>query len=563
MVGVPRSKGCKNCRRKKIKCDEQRPSCGQCRKGVRECEGYDQSTIFRHSTSRDFSDTNSDTYHGNNIQFSGQPLPSVVWTNDQQVLEDKQIQKRPKKRLHRDIEAETKLKQARAKLARSPSLSRAPNPLVLVVQSITGQFLQQCAPQSDAQEAPLAWLQEIQEMEMGQAIDAMPLAMSALALGWAGCVNEQPPLADAGLQLYNAAIRQLRGDMDTQTPLQSLVVTAIFVAFELCHFGSESDSGWSTHMKGVAAFLQALGPEKVSRGPYLKVYSFCRVVFIMMGLSRRRSVCAGSQMWMYGPFRNHEKNAYHQFYDLAANACDMFGYADALVQAAGERSDVQTKQPAEVLKGILQLISKLRIWVQNFDIVRLSGPFSFPSANSVTRHRLDRARARGYPTELPSDSGWTPDTLYWQRMMHLYWAICLDLYMTIADNPLLVASLEGSDDLRALLMSDLGIVGRSEEQVPAALVREECRKLASSVAVVSTTACDSTYQYYGSLVTVYILRTAIRWYETHEGDADGMDAGLEQHCRDVLGGIRTEESNFSCPFGVSIVTDEVLRREWC
>lgn len=158
---------------------------------------------------------------------------------------------------------------------------RTPDPLVLAVQSITGQFLETCClPVSEAEEAPLAWLGEIGEGKGWQHIDALPLAVSALALGWAGTVGEQPGLADRGLQLYSAAVRQLRTDMRTCSPLQSLAVTAIFVSFELCQFGGGRNPGWLAHMQGVAAFLQALGPEKVSVDPYLKIFTFCRVVFV-------------------------------------------------------------------------------------------------------------------------------------------------------------------------------------------------------------------------------------------------------------------------------------------
>ncbi|KAK8115551.1 hypothetical protein PG984_012053 [Apiospora sp. TS-2023a] len=40
MVGVPSSKGCALCLKRSIKCDEARPSCSQCRRGLRKCPGY-------------------------------------------------------------------------------------------------------------------------------------------------------------------------------------------------------------------------------------------------------------------------------------------------------------------------------------------------------------------------------------------------------------------------------------------------------------------------------------------------------------------------------------------
>ncbi|KAI1151932.1 hypothetical protein F4825DRAFT_421235 [Nemania diffusa] len=563
MVGIPRSKGCRTCKRKKIKCDEQKPRCGQCRKGVRECEAYEQPTIFRHSSVRDFAGT-SRSHDQKVIRAEDQSVQNIARVNDHDVQNDRDMvlqQARQRKRSHACAIA--RLKHAQSQLSRTVPLLHTPNSMVWAVQSITGQFLEVCLPLSETQEAPLAWLGDIKEM--GQDIDALPLAMSALALGWAGHVDNQPHLADKGLQLYNAAVRQLRGDMNTYSPLQSLIVTAIFVAFELCQFGSQGNPGWLTHMQGIAAFLQALGPERVSADPYLKIYSFCRVVFILQGLNRRRSVCASSPMWKHGPFRNRKKNAYHQFYDLSAEACGLLGCADELTQTDGKsRADeVETEQPAQVLTNILDLLSRLKKWTQDSNIAGFSGPFRFPNIDLVTDHQIGRVRAHGYPIRPASDSKWTSDTLYWQMLMYNYWTLRLDLYMTIFDNPVLSSEFENSADFRALVATELEARGPEAERTPTALIFEECRKLANTIAINFTSDCYSTSQSFGSLITAYTLETVIRWYERHSRGASQMDVELEQHCRAILDGIRIEESRNPCPFEASALPDQVLALHWC
>ncbi|KAL7938997.1 hypothetical protein V8C35DRAFT_94136 [Trichoderma chlorosporum] len=46
MVGVPRSSGCQLCRQRRVKCDETRPECGNCRKYGAECPGYERAIKF-------------------------------------------------------------------------------------------------------------------------------------------------------------------------------------------------------------------------------------------------------------------------------------------------------------------------------------------------------------------------------------------------------------------------------------------------------------------------------------------------------------------------------------
>jgi len=46
MVGVPRSQGCLLCVKRRVKCDQTRPACGNCTKYGAECPGYDRTPKF-------------------------------------------------------------------------------------------------------------------------------------------------------------------------------------------------------------------------------------------------------------------------------------------------------------------------------------------------------------------------------------------------------------------------------------------------------------------------------------------------------------------------------------
>ncbi|KAK5089810.1 hypothetical protein LTR70_006186 [Exophiala xenobiotica] len=47
MVGVPRSKGCRICVQRRVRCDQARPTCNNCKKGNRPCPGYAQDLKFQ------------------------------------------------------------------------------------------------------------------------------------------------------------------------------------------------------------------------------------------------------------------------------------------------------------------------------------------------------------------------------------------------------------------------------------------------------------------------------------------------------------------------------------
>ncbi|KAJ9661668.1 hypothetical protein H2198_001844 [Neophaeococcomyces mojaviensis] len=52
MVGVPRSKGCRICVQRRVKCDQTRPTCNNCKKGNRPCPGYAQDLKFQDEGAR-------------------------------------------------------------------------------------------------------------------------------------------------------------------------------------------------------------------------------------------------------------------------------------------------------------------------------------------------------------------------------------------------------------------------------------------------------------------------------------------------------------------------------
>ncbi|KAI1171615.1 hypothetical protein F4777DRAFT_582733 [Nemania sp. FL0916] len=606
MVGIPRSQGCKTCKRRKIKCDQEKPHCRQCRKSNRECEGYNQGTIFRNSSTRDFID-GVNSHDQSTTHSQEQSVNRITWVASHYTLQRKATASRAnrsKQRKHPHAVANHN--HAQSQLSQTLPLLHSPDSMIYAIQSITSQFLDLCLPLSQTQEPPLSWLREINSLHHNQyqnnSVDALPLAISALALSWAGRAADdnnhskkndstksksqsqpQPELAEKGLQLYNAAIHQLRTDMSRNkyTFLEALVVTTVCVVFEMSHFGvslsiveerdidsdkkKNNNTGWLTHMRGIAAFLQALGPEKVSDGPYVGIYSFCRAVFIMQGLHRRRRVCAGADMWVRIPFQNVAKSVSQRLYDLAAEVCEVLGLADELLQHVDTANNddervspedvpvVEAKQAELVLRRIFGLISRLELWMRESDIVALSGPMK-------------------YPRKSKNDDQAT----YQQSMMLCHsWALRLDLLMTILETPVLHSLLDRTDDFH--LPTIIFAAGpQTTEQTPIALISSSCRILARNIALhfnIPSTA-HSPSQNPGSLVAVYILSTAIRWYERQRGHANAastvdtdveMEMELEQHCRALLREIRATESRTKCPFDVSIFpdADSVLKCRWC
>ncbi|KAI0397586.1 hypothetical protein F5Y17DRAFT_349423 [Xylariaceae sp. FL0594] len=631
MVGVPRSKGCKTCRKRKIKCDELRPRCGPCRKGVRECEGYDVPTIFLNTSSNDFPDSSSSLAPGQKvIRFKNHFVEVAAWQHGHVVHTQAPVRDTPKDSTAVVAIAATAAPAtagasapAPAPLVRkSPTLSWGPvvirgksnssrrvqrytnrlrqvdiqnawsapalrdlDTRIWTVENLLAQFLECVLPEAP-ERSPLGWVASL--VSMKKDVDALPLAMSALAFGWAGHINSQPQLVHKGLQLYNAAIRQLRQEFNTCSPLQMLGTTALFVTFELCEFGSKRNPGWQTHLLGMAAVIKSLGPKRVSVPPYLQMFAFCRVIFCVQGLKHRKRVCAGSALWMSVPFRNCELYPLQDLFGLAAQSCGILERADAVqqggvaIEALHGVFDTEAMEPERILSDLLVSAQRMKQWHREHNIPGLGGPVHFPCSNQAKWNLDERATARGYPTKLPQREGWTFDDIYTRRMTHFYWSVLLTFYMTIVDNPLLRDALENTSDTRIrnlviqLTTGDrqrtspqpgpptTAAAGPASRPAPLDLLYDECRKLANDISLHSTSSCHNICESFGSLVSYFNLETALAWYERHNGEGAGeTERGFEKHCRDMLAGIDAAESNDLCAFDVAVRPEDVLRYPWC
>jgi hypothetical protein len=143
---------------------------------------------------------------------------------------------------------------------------------------ILADFIANCLPTSASYEVPLMWIRTLVSTE--KEINALPLAMSALAVGWAGHTGNEPQLVSKGLQLYTTALGQLKHELAARSQLQVLATTAIFTLYELFEFGPANSRGWLYHVSALSGTLRNLGPDAVSREPYLQIFSFCRTIYV-------------------------------------------------------------------------------------------------------------------------------------------------------------------------------------------------------------------------------------------------------------------------------------------
>lgn len=81
--------GCRTCRRRRVKCDERKPTCRHCERLKLECEGYDallqwlrpiESTTHWEDGEHEFDIPAEDQRQSRRQLYSGQPVRCYYWS---------------------------------------------------------------------------------------------------------------------------------------------------------------------------------------------------------------------------------------------------------------------------------------------------------------------------------------------------------------------------------------------------------------------------------------------------------------------------------------------------
>ncbi|RYP35737.1 hypothetical protein DL767_003682 [Monosporascus sp. MG133] len=542
-------------------CDEQKPRCGQCRKGARVCDWSKGPATFLNRSTADYELSR----RRSNLRFRNRFVDDFEWMSqhDGELVATSE----PTCSVFRICKSRKMLPNQGITTARSPKPEGIFAPLPpLRFQSwshdeILAEFLDNCLPLGATQEVPLSWLRSLVSME--KEIDALPLAMSALAIGWAGHADGEPQLIDKGLQLYNAAVRQLRVDIQGHSPLQVLATTVIFTVYELFEFGSESSHGWLCHVSGIAATLRILGPEMVANEPYLQIYSFVRMVFTIEGLRRRQAACAAAPMWRTIPYARSAKNQFHKFLDLSLQATELVEEADSVRMSANPGAFDRAR---ETLCHLIEHIRLLNKWEEEAQISLINGPPETLGGTVVSPPQaVDRTTLRGYPSKIPKGAPVTFDSVQDARLMHLYWSVLLILYMTILDNAALLSELAA---LQKTLQLDSTNNGHPAQMMTIHQIEREANRLADNITLYSEFCCQNLWQSFGPMVSIFSLETAIRWYRSYGRNREESLAPNRylEHCQALLEAVRMrsdERQAFDDYQNATFGAIDVLRLPWC
>ncbi|KAJ5689713.1 hypothetical protein N7462_004105 [Penicillium macrosclerotiorum] len=332
MGGVPgRSKGCKTCRRRKVKCGAMVP-----------CEGYN-------------------------------PYPEFVNLS----ITSKYQKARPQKavqHLYRSQPASTNLGISESSVTAFPFLSLEKPPAWDEQSVFTSHLMNRLFTWHEDPSSPysVSWVSVLLEpVEEDRMLSST--SIRALATLYFGKIHHETQLVHKGVRFYSQALQALRSQLQHRDlMLEDDVLVAILVmgVYELVAF--TQPAGWLQHYKGLARLTAMRGPERHQSGIGFAVYPTLRSCIAIGCIVDRKRCFLESREWKTVPWAQrgiHTKTALDRLYDILCDIPGIIEDTDKLMKWDADASgyeDFRVSYCSRALAVLQALFSWRWDWEKQF-----------------------------------------------------------------------------------------------------------------------------------------------------------------------------------------------------
>ncbi|EXK82117.1 hypothetical protein FOQG_13502 [Fusarium oxysporum f. sp. raphani 54005] len=306
-----RSKACRTCKRRRVKCDHGKPNCQRCEKAGMACEGYVTYGEFVDETTR-FAKDKSPV---KNSQLQVQPAsPSAKAT-------ERQIWRPPPLLLDQDAVIHAHL------LSRIDEVT----PLMANLESIT---------LSDSTRS---------------------LAVRALAAVYFGKTNSDKRIFDLGSREYVKALNRVQLDLASSTAVLEWDTLASVIC--LCMFENivfTDKTGWLKHYEGITQLVKLRGPWRHQTVLERELLRQCRFEIILCALINRKHSYLTLPEWQTVPWPSTvPKTASDALHDIFARVPGQLHDMDRV-----QRGEVDNEFFEELRQRVETTLSDLEDWEQ-------------------------------------------------------------------------------------------------------------------------------------------------------------------------------------------------------
>ncbi|CAH0047032.1 unnamed protein product [Clonostachys solani] len=387
MVGVPgRLKACKTCRSRRVKCDLQRPGCGQCLRRQVTCGGYERQLIFVNNTSQEV------------------PSASFSLGNKAYSIADRGNERTP-----------TRPPLSPQTIHQYAFVSRASE------ERMVGWFWSTYLPNgrsasSDtAQFSLYGWTTLIQDLYDKSSM--VRAAVLASVLGRMAEVENSPTIRRKSHELYGWTLLSLGRILrePSKHPCYLILSALKLLGFyELWSTSDESNhpnpfKAWSSHVTGNAAFILLRDPSAFIEGHAHRLFADSRYGQAIVGIKLRKPSPLAQQEWKTIPWKTIQKTSRDSLLDIMIELPGIYAEVDSI--DACKNQNVQKARRRQLIARCWSLSNDLQGWEA------VSGRPMLEFAECVLE---SGNQTRSDPL--------SPENLSKGILILIYWAVCIMLY---------------------------------------------------------------------------------------------------------------------------------------
>ncbi|KAH8728279.1 hypothetical protein GQ44DRAFT_702087 [Phaeosphaeriaceae sp. PMI808] len=314
MVGVPRSKGCATCRKRRIKCDETRPSCSQCRRGGRSCPGYERAMKFVNEGRR----------------FQRNPLPVVYPASLSSIQPSHDGQHRVQ---------------------------------------LVSTFVQDLFPLHHGRRQHSfigGWLWLVPTVL--QHSPYLDLAAEAVALGYFGKQSKSRDTLVRSYSVYTNALRVLsKAIQHPKECLSSETLCAVLLLLQYERFVSIEGNSWYSHASGIRKLIQLRGPERHRLGIDHAILMASRGYIIAEALLTGEACFLEDKAWKGVQFAATDSPLAPENFEFFHEGLNYFASVPGLLQRARSCQEQNEVEQFSISSEAINLRTNIMYWHQGLE----------------------------------------------------------------------------------------------------------------------------------------------------------------------------------------------------
>jgi hypothetical protein len=263
-----RSRGCRTCRARKVKCDEARPICQRCIGSGFLCQGYGEPTIFLSENPQD--------QDGSSAQLS-----NVIFQTAQ----------------------------ARSALAIPKALQYPPGLTYVAF------LVQRIGIGNPETREGFAWLRP--GLEVLDHNDLFHKSSHCLAEVFYGRALGQQGVVTNGLAKYGSMLQLLRHQLQSPASVRGgNLIPVILTAIIIESVSGQSTAGLHAHIFGLSHLIQITGPKAFQRNPNHQIFEICRGVLIAIAVIGAHDTFLANSNWKTIPWKYERKSMKEKLGDI-------------------------------------------------------------------------------------------------------------------------------------------------------------------------------------------------------------------------------------------------------